>query len=461
MRRRQGSIFWSLILISIGTLFLLSNLSFDIRPWAIIAKYWPVLIIFWGLSKLVSYFTSADNQAAGRRSLLTGGDVVLLIFLLVLGTTITKAVSHGFWRDDWGINFNGEDDGFFGDSREAFTFIEEISRPLVGKHEELEILNKYGSVSVSVHDLPEVKVKMEKKIKARDEERAKALAEELKIRVEPRSKGFVITSNRDDLDKEKRGRVQTNFSIWVPRKITLVLSNQYGAVSVDGVAGNHSLDNGYGAVEVQNVDGGLHVENKYGGIRISRVTGDCEVNNKYGAVELDTIGGKTKIDNGYGSVVLKKLKGSVELTHKYGTVEGTDLESTLLVNGRYVEVKAKTVGGDVQITTSYKNVELEDVLGAMSIQAKHGDIHIKSSQPPSKPITIDAEYSGINVTLPKDSRFRIDAYSKYGKLFSEFDSIGSTGDEPDGAEHITATQGEGGPAIKISTSYRDIHLDAS
>src|SRR4249920_740143 len=93
MRGRHGSIFWSLILISVGLLFLLRNLGFEIRPWLIIAKYWPILIIFWGLSKLFSYFRSAEDPNAARRSLLTGGDIVLLLFLLVLGSVVTKAVS--------------------------------------------------------------------------------------------------------------------------------------------------------------------------------------------------------------------------------------------------------------------------------------------------------------------------------------------------------------------------------
>ena len=51
--------FSSLILISLGVLFLGEILGFEIRPWLIIAKYWPLLIIFW--DQLVSYFRSVKT----------------------------------------------------------------------------------------------------------------------------------------------------------------------------------------------------------------------------------------------------------------------------------------------------------------------------------------------------------------------------------------------------------------
>jgi LiaI-LiaF-like transmembrane region len=50
---RRGSIFWALTLIAVGSLFLYHNFDPSIRPWHLIAKFWPVLIIFWGLSKLI------------------------------------------------------------------------------------------------------------------------------------------------------------------------------------------------------------------------------------------------------------------------------------------------------------------------------------------------------------------------------------------------------------------------
>jgi hypothetical protein len=198
-------------------------------------------------------------------------------------------------------------------------------------------------------------------------------------------------------------------------------------------------------------------------VTVNEVSGDCDIANKYGAVELDTIGGKVQLDGGYGSLVLRKVKGPVQLVHKYGLVDCSDLDSTLSVNGQYAEIKGANITGDVQIATSYKDVDLENVQGALTIQGKHGDINIVGEHPPIKPIKIDSEYSAVTITLPEESRFQIEAYSKFGKLVSEFESIRGAEFSAESVNNakIKGSHGEGGPLITINTSYRDISLNAS
>jgi hypothetical protein len=462
MRRRHGSIFWSLILISLGLLFLLRNLHLDIRPWLIIAKYWPVLIIFWGLSKLFSYLSSDQDPIAAKRSLLTGGDIVLLLFLLVVGSVVTKAVSFHF-PDFPDIFPRREFDGIFGEPERSFKYVEERSQPLTREGHLVEIQNQYGNVDVNVHSLPELRIRLEKKIKTKDEPKARRLAGLLKIKVRPKSSGYAVSTNRDQFDSEDGEGIETNLSIWVPKTTQLVVSNKYGSITLKGVVGTHNLTNGYGSINVSDVEGNLHIQNQNGSVTVNEVSGDCDIANKYGAVELDTIGGKVQLDGGYGSLVLRKVKGPVQLVHKYGLVDCSDLDSTLSVNGQYAEIKGANITGDVQIATSYKDVDLENVQGALTIQGKHGDINIVGEHPPIKPIKIDSEYSAVTITLPEESRFQIEAYSKFGKLVSEFESIRGAEFSAESVNNakIKGSHGEGGPLITINTSYRDISLNAS
>jgi hypothetical protein len=48
-----------LILITIGTLFLIQNLA-HINVWRIFWRYWPVILIAIGISKLVEYFRGSN-----------------------------------------------------------------------------------------------------------------------------------------------------------------------------------------------------------------------------------------------------------------------------------------------------------------------------------------------------------------------------------------------------------------
>jgi hypothetical protein len=49
-QRRGGKVFWGLVLILIGVLILLDNLGYLRHD---IIRFWPVLVIIWGIKKLV------------------------------------------------------------------------------------------------------------------------------------------------------------------------------------------------------------------------------------------------------------------------------------------------------------------------------------------------------------------------------------------------------------------------
>ena len=477
MRKGLGGIVWSLILIGAGTLFLLGNVFPELRPWRLFARYWstpwllfaqfwPVIIIAWGISKLVSYLRSDQDPAAGRRSLLSGGDVVLLVFLLIAGTTatnLTKAFHNGFfgWKSDKeSFRFDMED-WDFGDSRPTFEFNEEVSQPVTPDRTALEIVNRHGNIAVFVHNLPAIKVKLQEKVRAESEAQGLEISNQLKIEIDRKDRGFSLSTNRETLpDKWRRG-LETHLSVWVPKSMALTLSNEHGQVSLEGISGSHSITNAHGSVTIKNVDGSLRVENRHGPVNVSAITGDCSVKNKYGAVQLDAIGGKTVIENAHGPIDLRQLKGSVSLFNRYGRIICVDLEGGLIVDGKHAEVRGQNIGGDVQVATAYQRIELENVLGSISVKGQHGDIAIKNSQPQVRPIVIDAEYSGVDITLPKESRFELDASSKYGKFASGFESVKLSESTAGKNLRVRGSNGTGGPSITIHTSYRSISLNPS
>ena len=91
---RRGSIFWALTLIGVGAIFLWQNFDPSIHPWQLIAKFWPILIIFWGLSKLIDYVQAQAHPDTTPPPLFSGSEVVMLVLILVLGTIISKVVLH-------------------------------------------------------------------------------------------------------------------------------------------------------------------------------------------------------------------------------------------------------------------------------------------------------------------------------------------------------------------------------
>lgn len=480
MSARKGSIVGSVILIALGIIFLLRNFIPDFRPlalilrywpnlWRLFALYWPVILILWGIQKFYCYFAAAGDLSRRRKSLLSSGDIVLLIFLLLFGTVVsglTRVLKHGVWPslgEEFNVHVGEGDLDLFG-AGTRFEFEEELtqsSEMVKDTRTTLSITNKYGGVEVSSHDRPEIRVKLKKKIAAEDEAAAKEIASALKIVLEKTATGYALSSSRDKLDRDSRRGLKTDFVVWIPKSASVEVNNSYGPVNLQGISGDQEINNAFGPVVVKDIDGGIQVVNKYAAVTVANISGSCQIVNKYGPIELNTIGGKTDVENAYGPITLNKIKGPVSVSNRFSDVSCEGLESALSVDARHANVEASNIGGDVQVETSYKNIKLENVLGAIRVQEKHGDIEIRNQHPPMKPISIDAEYSEILMTLPRESHFEIDASTKYGKFVSDFKSTEVKESTSGTLSRFKGSYGVGGPTFTLVTSYHDIRLNPS
>ncbi len=60
MKKKTDSLFWGIVLLTIGIIFLLNNLGVDISLGEIL-KFWPLILIYFGGKALYDYF-SFKNQ---------------------------------------------------------------------------------------------------------------------------------------------------------------------------------------------------------------------------------------------------------------------------------------------------------------------------------------------------------------------------------------------------------------
>lgn len=80
--RSHRSFFWPILLISLGVLFLLSNLKIlPLSTWSVLWRFWPVLIIAIGIDVLIGQRSTAGAVISGILILaLIGGAVGLAVF---------------------------------------------------------------------------------------------------------------------------------------------------------------------------------------------------------------------------------------------------------------------------------------------------------------------------------------------------------------------------------------------
>ncbi len=61
-RKKQESLFWGVILLLIGALFLLNNLNVDIDIWEFFGDYWPLILIAIGAKNIWQHWSNKQQQ---------------------------------------------------------------------------------------------------------------------------------------------------------------------------------------------------------------------------------------------------------------------------------------------------------------------------------------------------------------------------------------------------------------
>jgi len=91
MTHRHPSLFWPIVLIGVGVIFLLNNAGLiQGSPWAVIWRFWPVLLIVIGLDILFGRRSAAGSViSAALALLLVGGVIWLLVARLDFGGALT------------------------------------------------------------------------------------------------------------------------------------------------------------------------------------------------------------------------------------------------------------------------------------------------------------------------------------------------------------------------------------
>lgn len=57
-RSNRDTLVWGVIILVIGSLFLLRNVGVNIRVWELLGTYWPAVLILIGVKNIFLYFRS-------------------------------------------------------------------------------------------------------------------------------------------------------------------------------------------------------------------------------------------------------------------------------------------------------------------------------------------------------------------------------------------------------------------
>ena len=438
-----------LILILIGMLFLLRNLGVHMPVWHFFGRFWPLLIILWGVVALIEHFTALKHGYRTRG--LGGGGIFLLILIVVVGLAAhhSSDVNWEGMRDQIQI---GDDDlgGMFGT---AFTFEDTIEQSFPAKGS-LRIVSDRGAINVTPSDGNNIRVVVHKKLYAKSQEDANKFNEGSKPQITVNGTAIVLNANTNGAGDH--GAV-TDMDIFLPADATLDVASKRGDVTITGRKADVKLTVQRGDVNLTDLVGSAHLNLDKGSIRATNIAGDIDIDGRIDDVTLEEVKGGVRLNGDFfNNIRLSKIGKMVEFKSARSDVTIGSVPGDLEISGD--SLRATDVGGPMRLVTRSKEIHLEGALGDIEVENSNGDIEIHpASKLPMGKMTITGKHGDVTLVLPPNAGFTLDAMTRKGDITSDFSPLRT--EQTNGSSRSTGTIGNGASKLQISSDTGDIHIN--
>jgi hypothetical protein len=314
----------------------------------------------------------------------------LLLLLLAFGATIETA-----WNVRGDVRIGPEGcrvigGRFYGPS---WSFEQTAERPLAGPSPRIELRNAFGGVHVVAGATGIVKVRLRKVVYAPTQERAKAFADTIELRLSGDGQPLRVGTNRDDLDRSHDVGFETHFELEAPPDTVLTLRNEHGAVDVAGV-GAAEVESSFDGATVENVRGDVRLDSRHGDVSVKDVGGTLALSSRYGAVEIADVIGAAKLDVQHGDLSARHT-GPLQVAQQFGGVVAEGVAGDLIVRAGHSEVRASDVTGTADVETSFGAAHLSRVGGAARAKVDHGAV---SAEDVNGALSVESSYEGVDVS---------------------------------------------------------------
>jgi len=324
-----------------------------------------------------------------------------------------------FEGDDGGKNIDNE----HGNKVQKFKSYSK-SYPIDG-NDRIKLTNQYGRITVNTWDRHEVKVDVQIKAEADDDDAAQKLLDGVQIRD---SKDGDQVSFRTSIEtnngsswkiwnwggNNRKHKLEINYTVYMPAKTDLNVEDSYGSIELPDLFGKVRISSSYGNVTAQDLSNTANqIEGSYGNLKVGSFNGG-HLDYSYGNVDMDECN-NLKADLSYGSFKLGKLKGTADLDLSY-------------VGGFKIQ----------EMGTSFKR------------------------------LNVNSSYSGVSIGVPGGNNFDFDITTSYGGFNYNDDKVTITSKTPpDGSKHIGPTRNykghfgkEGAEAqVNIHTNYGGVSFE--
>ena len=442
---RRRSIFGGLLCILIGAVLLLYEFHPEIGIGRIFERYWPLLLILWGLALLLDY-AFAPRLGGAHAPAVAGSEVALIIVLLV--------VVAGIAGIDWVHHHNSDFDFDMGDIFEHPYDTVETVPDVPGKpNESVSISIPRGDITLHAGSDSQIHVVANKSAEGSDQAEALQKTASVHVKVTPTSDGYEIQSE----GQADSSDVETNLDIHLPAQSAVTAHTGHGDIKLAGTKGPVNITSQSGDLDLHEVTGDVTATMDHGDTHIDTVKGNIRLHGHGGEVDLSNVSGDATIQGDfYGPIRAHDIQKTTRYTSSRSDLTISQLSGQMEMDSG--DLNVSDVSGSFTLTTENKDVTLDNVSGRIDITDKRGDISLHFAQAPRDDVQIADESGNIDITLPAHSSFTISAISRNGDIENGFENSGLKSSTSGETTILNGSYGSQGPHITLSTSYGTITI---
>lgn len=439
---KRTSVVAPLLLIGIGVLFLARNMYPDLALIDYFARYWPTLLILWGVLRLaeILFWAATEKELPSRG--MSGGEWILIVILCMIGLSVHTVRGFENWWPRSGITMGGID--MFG---ESFDYPISGEKP-AGKTPRVIIEAFRGNARITGADATSVKVTGHKTIRSMEQSGADRANNDSPFEISGDPNELTIHTNQDRVSGSQR--ITDEMEITVPKGATIEAHGRYGDFDIADLAGNVEIVSDNSGVRLQNIGGEVKLDlRKSDIIRAVNVKGPMDIKGHGTDVELQDIAGQVTIAGSYS-----------------GVIQFRDISQPLRFNGQQTDLNieklpgqvrmalgdftADNLIGPVRLTTRSRDVHISDFTNSLEVSVERGDVDLRPGKLPVAKMDVHVHFGDVELSLPAAAKIDLTGTTARGDTYADFGAPLHTEHNGNGG---SIRGSNGGPVVNLQTEH--------
>jgi hypothetical protein len=315
----------------------------------------------------------------------------------------------------------------------------------------LNLSNRYGDVIIESWDKDQIVIDVKVTVEMPNKEKAQKLLDLIDVQFNDGSDEISAKTIIDDKFNftgwgDSR-RFSIDYSVKMPVKADLTLSNKYGNTEIDELHGLMSLDIKYGNITAGKLTrGNIKPLNKltiaYGKGNIEE-TGWLDLNERYVGNMQITKSQAILLDSKYSKLTLGETSSMVGES-KYDNIRIESINNLVLENG-------------------YTEVNIGELTKKLTYNGSYGSFSIERIPDGFESINVDTRYMGVRLGIEDAASYQLDAKVSYGGLKYNEDNFKNQRRIVENNSHeVSGTVGKSDnpvSRVNITSSYGTVRLN--